>query len=218
MSIRISTSTRPTCPPLSLFHSLSLLLSCCLARFTTTFSSAISIYTIRVWPKMQPVLLHVPAPLLRLPFLVPPFLAFPHHPLFPFLLPFPSHPYIRPSLAPECSLDHEHRYHDRISPSKFPLVRAGSQSNNHLRALHSYLTRRGSRFYTAPTSSLLPCIICLSLSLSLSFSRRSLVFVPPRCRYSSLPSPTCLPLSSLFLPLSFSSLFPLHPPGHVGGW
>lgn len=61
-------------------------------------------------------------------------------PLSPFLLSLPN--------------DHEHRYHDRISPSKFPLVRAGSQSNNHLRALHSYLTRRGSRFYTAPTSPL----------------------------------------------------------------
>lgn len=41
-------------------------------------------------------------------------------------------------------------YRDRISPSNFPLVRAESQSNNHLRALHSYLTRRGSRSYTPP--------------------------------------------------------------------
>lgn len=48
-------------------------------------------------------------------------------------------------------------YRDRISSSNFPFVRAESQSNNHLRALHSYLTRRESRFYTAlplPSSAL----------------------------------------------------------------
>lgn len=45
---------------------------------------------------------------------------------------------------------------NRISPSNFPLVRAESQSNNHLRALHSYLTRRGSRFYTPPSLFLRP--------------------------------------------------------------
>ena len=95
----------------------------------------------------------------------------------PFLLPLPN--------------DHEHRYHDRISPSKFPLVRAGSQSNNHLRALHSYLTRRGSRFYTAPASP--------SISVLLRYSLQDCALLPPHLSFS------------LF------ALFPLHPSGHVGG-
>lgn len=72
--------------------------------------------------------------------------------------------------------DHEHRYHDRISPSKLPLVRAGSQSNNHLRALHSYLTRRGSRFYTAPTSPL-RLHLCPSPTFSLRLCSSSILLL-----------------------------------------
>lgn len=87
--------------------------------------------------------------------------------------------------------DHEHRYHDRISPSKLPLVRAGSQSNNHLRALHSYLTRRGSRFYTAPTSPLR-----LHLCPSPTFSLRLCSSSTWSLSLSSLYS-LCIPLDTL---------------------
>ena len=134
------------------------------------------------------------SPLLLL--LFSPFLAFPRHP--PSLLlstPIYSSPF------PEHSLDHEHRYHDRISPSKFPLVRAGSQSNNHLRALHSYLTRRGSRFYTAPTSFLLPYVLYFSVALLFSLLLSS--SLPPRhLQHASFFPPLFFSLFLLFIPFA----------------
>lgn len=150
LSIRISTSARSASVS---FLSLSLF-----SRLAIILFSAISIYTIRVWPTMQPVLFHVPASPL----------GFPRH---PSLLLLPSS-----SLYPTTA---EHRYHDRISPSKFPLVRAGSQSNNHLRALHSYLTRRGSRanlsLYLCP-SQIFSSRLRSSSTSSLFLSLRSIPF------------------------------------------
>lgn len=140
------------------------------------------------------------SPLLLL--LFAPFLAFPRHP--PSLLlstPVYSSPF------PEHSLDHEHRYHDRISPSKFPLVRAGSQSNNHLRALHSYLTRRGSRFYTAPTSFLLPYVLYFYLPLLLSCFRFS--SLAAFLLATSNTPPFFLPFFSLSLSPLYSFCIPL---------
>ena len=69
---------------------------------------------------------------------------------FFYMLAFPLPALASPSRSPPPSSPLHLSYRDRISPSNFPLVHAESQSNNHLRVLHSYLTRRGSSSYMPP--------------------------------------------------------------------